>query len=849
MDLVEQGALAAPASGLKPSTDQPLVSIISFCKDRASTIRRSIESVLNQSYRNIEFVVQDGASTDGTLEILRSYNDPRIKIVSEPDSGPAEGFWKVMNRCQGEVIGTCLSDEELLPHAIERAVEYFRAEPHLGAITCDGFVTDTNGKIINEFNAGEFNLVDYLFGWYCPFWPGSFFRRQALIDVGLKYHNWTIECLEFETWCRLGTQHEVKYIPVRMSKYAVHDAQLSQTTQYFHEHFDNRAKIIRKMFSADGFFGEDEIKRNGCLYNQLYLLYNHVKAYKLTDQMELLAGRMRELTGTIGLFDRVAYAENFNFLDNSFPEKENKLVPRLVDTVHIFRRADGIWLTVALCLPAGFRRRIPRILKRWLRRSFTFAMFVAYNAKYVLKFIVSVVARKWKGEPQQDLYTPEFSPRLYHDAAQVYYGRGQIDQALQMWRRAESLDDPLIDGLAVQAMLMSPSATCESLMAAQKRWAERHAKAVALRPRHSWRPYDGVRRIRVGYFCSFLDSDTIRFIMIPVIRKSDPEKFEIFGYSPSPAAADISDAFHQFRVTGTLTDEEFVELVREDEIDVLVELSGFSPQNRFSALASRCAPVQVAYLNHTGTTCVPNVDYVLADEISVPPGHDVFFSEKVWRLPGSFLCYNYDATELPPLVEPPSVKSGFVTFGYFGSGGKVNLQLIELWAKILNRVPGSKLFIRNGQLSTPDNRQYMEDRFRRYGIPAERLKILGGTDRQTILECYNEVDISLDTWPYCGGNTVAEAIWQGVPVITLKGNRFSGRYGASLLFAAGCAELVAESAGEYVDIAERLSRSPAKLQHYRQNLRHMAREFGLSDAARFAKKLDAAYIEMLRQQA
>lgn len=910
--------------------DQPLVSIISFCKDRASTIRRSIDSVLSQSYRNIEFVVQDGASTDGTLEILREYNDPRIKIVSEKDSGPAEAFWKVMNRCQGEIIGTCLSDEELLPGAIEKAVECFRAEPQLGAITCDGYVTDTDGKIINEFNAGEFNFVDYLFGWYCPFWPGSFFRRQALIDVGLEYHDWTIECLEFETWCRLATQHEVKHIPIRMSKYAVHATQLSNTEQYFHEHFDNRALVIRKMFSDTGFFGNDDIKLNGCLYNQLYLLYNHVQAYKLADQAKVLSKRMEQLKRSISPLERINYIEYFNFLGNNFGRNS------LVNETHIFRRISSIWVRGALSIPANVRQRIPVVVKRGLRSALTLAMFLAFNAKYSMLFLGRMFYRLLPSRPDderqaseeflkntaheaaerysaigrriwflgassipavlrrripvvaknglrralvlakslassvecslkftfhslylllpqrnatvEEPYSPEFSKKVYHDAAQIYYARGQIDQALQMWQRAEGLNDPMIDGLACQAMLMSPTATYEGLMKAQQRWADRYAIPDPALASHIWKPYDGKRRIRVGYFCSFLDSDTIRFIAVPVIRESDRQKFEFFAYSPSPVPSDIASVFDCVRVTGAMPDDEFVELVRADEIDIFVELSGFSPLNRFSAMASRCAPIQVSYLNHTGTSCVPNVDYILADAVSVLPEEDRFFSEQVWRLPGSFLSYNYDASKLPPVAPSPRLTKGYVTFGCFGSGGKINTQLIALWAAIMNRAPNSQMFIRNGQLSKQDNCDYMRAHFRRHGIGADRLRLLGGTDRQTILKCYDDVDISLDTWPYCGGNTIAEPICQGVPVVTLKSNRFSGRYGASLIAVAGCEDLIAESPEQYIDIAVALSQDSERLDYYRGNLRSMAREHGLTDAAKFAEKLDAAYLKMMKQR-
>jgi glycosyltransferase involved in cell wall biosynthesis len=290
-----------PDSGhAMPSTSEPLVSIISFCKDRATTMRRSIDSVLSQSYRKIEFVVQDGASTDGTLEILCSYDDPRIRLVSEPDSGPAEAFWKVLHRCQGAIIGTCLSDEELLPGAVGRAVALFAEHPEIGAATCDGYTTDVAGNIKGPFTAGAFNLVDYLFGRYCPFWPGSFFRREALLDVGLDDDDWSIGALEFEIWCRLGTRHTVRSFPIPMSKYAIADTQLSQTAKAFNEHMDNRVRIVEQMFSERGFAGRDEAKKVACLYNQRYLFYNHVRAYKMYDQMEAMYRQMLPLLRAAG---------------------------------------------------------------------------------------------------------------------------------------------------------------------------------------------------------------------------------------------------------------------------------------------------------------------------------------------------------------------------------------------------------------------------------------------------------------------------------------------------------------------------------------------------------------------
>jgi glycosyltransferase involved in cell wall biosynthesis len=848
MDSLHQRWLARTSNDTSRILGEPLVSIICFCKDRAATIRRCVNSVLGQTYRNIEFVVQDGASTDGTVEILRSYGDPRVKLVSERDSGPAEGFWKVLQRCQGDIIGTCLSDEELLSDAVERAVGHFRSAPQVAAITCDGFITDTQGRIVNEFNAGDFNLVDYLFGRYCPFWPGSFFRRQALLDVGLKNDLWTIECLEFETWCRLATRHEVKYVAERMSKYCVHETQLSQTRQYFHEHFDNRARVIRRMFSRDGFFGDQDALQFGCLYNQLYLLYNHVRAYRLRDQIELLGARLGHMLEQTTVIDRLRYKEYFDLVpDGAVSTRWGR--ERSAAASLAYHRASVIWMRAGLAVPPAIRALLPRRAKQLLRAFVYLGVDAAYDSRRWVRNLRQRLRRRAVGKTEPAAPPSiDFSPYVYHEAAKIYYARGQIEQALQHWRRAEALQDPVIDGLACQAMLMAPSATYAGLRQAQERWAARHAQPLAGLSTPRWRAYDGRRRIRVAYWSVYMSTEFMNFMMLHAIRLRDRNRFEVYGYSPTRGTADTTAAFDMFRVMNPRAIKNFVSQVRGDEIDILVEISGFSPHNCYAAMASRCAPVQISYLNHTGTSAVPNVDYVLADAISVPPEDDQHFTEQVWRLPGSFLCYYYNEPELPPVADVPSQSNGFITFGYFGSGGKLNTQLIELWSEVMKRVPDSMFFIRNAQLSSPDNRAFLQDRFWRFGIAPERLRILPGADRATVLRGYDDVDISLDTWPYCGGNTIAEALWQGVPVVTLKGNRFSGNYGASLLSAAGCPELIARSADEYLEIVSRLAASPDELKRYRANLRTMVKKHGLSDPEGFARKLEAAYIEMMTRR-
>jgi predicted O-linked N-acetylglucosamine transferase (SPINDLY family) len=171
-----------------------------------------------------------------------------------------------------------------------------------------------------------------------------------------------------------------------------------------------------------------------------------------------------------------------------------------------------------------------------------------------------------------------------------------------------------------------------------------------------------------------------------------------------------------------------------------------------------------------------------------------------------------------------------------------------LWAAILEQTPTSRLFIRNGELTPADNRRVLLEAFERRGIAPARLLLLPGTNRQGVLESYARVDVSLDTFPYCGGNTIAESLWQGVPVVTLKGDRFSSAYGASLLAASGLPELIAETPDEYVRKAVALAGDSNRLRSYRVNLRSFVERYGFSDADRFATTMEAAYQDMLAKK-
>jgi GT2 family glycosyltransferase len=256
------------------SADRPLVSIFMFVRNGGKSLRRAVESVFAQTYPNIEFVVQDAVSTDGTLDLLRSYGD-RIKIVSEPDSGPSDGLWRAMNRCTGEFVGSCLADEELMPDAVERAVQAFQESPSTGAITGDAWITDIEGKITGSWTSGPFTLVDYLLASYSPYFVSSFFRRDVLLAAGLREKTWNLDCVEFELWCRVASRSHVKYVPHVLAKYAQHPGQLSNSFADSLIHVEGRMANIVALCAPGGFFDDQPLMRNLFMWGHARTFCNH----------------------------------------------------------------------------------------------------------------------------------------------------------------------------------------------------------------------------------------------------------------------------------------------------------------------------------------------------------------------------------------------------------------------------------------------------------------------------------------------------------------------------------------------------------------------------------------------
>jgi hypothetical protein len=433
--------------------------------------------------------------------------------------------------------------------------------------------------------------------------------------------------------------------------------------------------------------------------------------------------------------------------------------------------------------------------------------------------------------------------------ADLLQQRGMVDEAVALGFRNPTTLEANRWSAILQWVLKSPTATPGDLLARHSAWADLHCYSKTKDSRTTFnnplpkRLTEGP--VSVGYHCSFWNTPTMRNQMLPHIYKHDRSAFRPVCLTHHPIPPDIASAFSQVIVTGGLSDAEFVDAVRGENITILVECTGFSPGHRFAAMSQRAAPIQVSYLNHTGPSGVREVDYILADKIALPPEEEPFFNETVYRLNRCFFSFDFTQSPHPDPAACPFQTRGFITFGFFGGHSKVNATLLGWWAEIMRQVPSAKFLIRNNELLSPDNRTFLSRQFANLGIDPNRVDIRPGVSRDETVAGYKEIDISLDSWPYCGGNTIAESMWQGVPVVTYRGKRFSAAYGASLVAGSGLPECVAHSPDEYISIAVRLATKSEQLLEWRFRLREIITESGFNSSKQFCRSLEDAYRDML----
>ena len=379
-----------------------------------------------------------------------------------------------------------------------------------------------------------------------------------------------------------------------------------------------------------------------------------------------------------------------------------------------------------------------------------------------------------------------------------------------------------------------------------KRWGQIHAPTSRSRTSHHNVPDPG-RKLRIGYISPDFRMHPVANFFESLLDGHNREEMEIYGYGnvqcPDRTTGRLKSKFDHYRNICGVTDEAAADMIEQDQIDILVDLAGHTNNNRLLVLAYKPAPIQVAYLGYSNTTGMKAVDYRLTDNLADLPESQEFYTEELVFLPGCFSCYRpFDVA--PPIAPLPAIRKGYVTFGSFNNSCKIHPFTIGLWAEILKCTGNSHILLRfRGGNDQGMTERYFRN-FEELGIPRERVEICGWKPVVKHLQSYAEVDIALDTFPWNGHTTMCEALWMGVPVISLVGKPFVSRVGLSVLSSVGLESFAASTAQEYLSKAVSLAQNLESLAKMRASMRERMFASVLCDARGFADNVEVAYREM-----
>lgn len=386
-----------------------------------------------------------------------------------------------------------------------------------------------------------------------------------------------------------------------------------------------------------------------------------------------------------------------------------------------------------------------------------------------------------------------------------------------------------------------PTITPETLAAEHRRYGELFDRPASEAPPHTNRP-DPNRRLRIGYVSPDFRKHACSYFIEPFVTHHDRAAFEVFLYGEVPAQDAVTARFRSladaWRTTCGLSDAQLVELIRADEIDILVDLAGHTSRHRLQAFSHRPAPVQVTYLGFPHSTGLRSIGYRLADEVTDPPDEPPRYSEQILRLSAGYCCY------APPSDAPESnslsaAATGRITFGSFHGLAKINASVLDVWSRILREIPGSRLLMLRDTLRGPTHDRFAHE-FAERGV-ADQVELRCELPPGSHMSLYHKIDIALDPFPWSGHTSECEALWMGVPVITLNGDRHAGRLVASILTSAGLSQWIASDMEQYVTIAHKLASDIEQLAQYRATLREQVAASALCDGRQFTQSLEAAY--------
>jgi predicted O-linked N-acetylglucosamine transferase (SPINDLY family) len=458
---------------------------------------------------------------------------------------------------------------------------------------------------------------------------------------------------------------------------------------------------------------------------------------------------------------------------------------------------------------------------------------------------------------------PTDAEAAYH-LGKSHFELGEIDEAVSTWRQArevaertgrQDVVDFCLKAIAV-AIPGSPQADNDEIRKARGQWVAAWPPApepanFAARDRSPDRP------LRLGYVSTFFNRENWMKPVWGLINAHDREQFQIsiYSFGPVPGGENPGvgvetawrphDSDRVFDV-GQLSTKALAKVIVDEGIDLLVDLNGYSDTDRLALFAMRPAPVIIGWFNMYATTAMPWYEYLIGDRHVVAPDEEVHYSERIVRVPGTYLTFDV-GYRVPRVAPPPCVASGRITFGSLCSRYKITPDVIRVWSEILRRCGDARLLLRNADLDNELEQDYLLAQFERHGIARSRVELVGRAEHFQFIETYSRVDIALDTFPYNGGTTTTEAIWQGVPVVAFAGNTWASRTSATILREGDLGDWVADDVDGYIERAVGWGRDPAAAQllsELRSSMRERLRRSSACDTRRFTRAMESLYREM-----
>jgi len=440
--------------------------------------------------------------------------------------------------------------------------------------------------------------------------------------------------------------------------------------------------------------------------------------------------------------------------------------------------------------------------------------------------------------------------QILHQTAKALMELGCIEKATALLRRSGQViaDESRTTPLQSLAVIVpgNPDDDNRTILETRREYARRLEHRLP-EPKAA---YTGSRAIRIGYVSSFFHRANWMKPVWPLINNHHREQFQIHIFSDAPVEKcrygyriDRRDAFHD--ISGQ-SNQAAAETIRKQQLDILVDLNGYSEPDRLALFPLRLAPIQVAWFGMYATSGMDCFDYLIGDEHVIPQAEEAFYTERILRVPHSYLTFAVDYA-VPEIAEVPFRKTGRMTLGCLAPQYKITDQMVRTWAAILHRTK-AHLLLRNRAIGQNGNCRHLRERFAALNIPGERLQLEEPAEHVEFLSTYDRIDFALDTFPYSGATTTTEALWQGVPVVTFNGDRWVSRTSMSLLKAAGLDEFVADSRESYVELAVQLANSPDtpdRLAEFRANIRPRLQGSPVCDIRKFVGNMENLLRQML----